>query len=418
MSSFQYALLCLLSFCTFCSGRQYESTVTYAGPKDIDHGRPGRFLHRHSFGCVLDQPLEEATTFQLVDAADVLGASFDHTKLATFSLRALQYPPEVSSVFHKQIQADLHWRPTLLPPGADVRPAPNTTDKETVVNLAKMTSDAYLFDPNEPDWLNTSLGFNFTSRLPWKDDGLRGHVFSTEDYGIVIVSFKGTTIDPRDKLAGRDAINDNKLFSCCCRAQNPYHYKPVCNCSTGYYQCSSSCVTESLLQSDSYYDIAMYIMGRIQIMYPNATYWVVGHSLGGSLASLVGLTLNIPAVTFEAPPERLAAERIGLIPVDGSSTITSLRATAHHFGHTADPAYMGACNGFFSSCAFWDLSFESQCFTGRRCVYDTVKDKGWRSSIAYHRINYVIPNVLEAYEDVPICEEDTDCKDCYLWNFS
>lgn len=289
---------------------------------------------------------------------------------------------------------------------------PNTTDKDTVVNLAKMTSDAYIFDPREPGWWNTSLGFNFTRRFGWKDDGLRGHVFTTEDESIVVVAYKGTTIDPRDKLSGRDRVNDITLFSCCCGAQNPYYYSPVCGCSTGHYTCNSTCLTSSLLQNDTYYNAAVLIMQKMRDRYPKATFWTVGHSLGGSLASLVGLTFNIPAVTYEAPPERLPAQRMGLVHAKNSVT--------HHFGNTADPVFMGACNGFFSTCSLWGFAFESQCFTGKRCQYDTVADKGWHVNIGNHRINYVIENVLKAYDTVPKCDSDDnqECQDCFNWKFS
>jgi len=39
---------------------------------------------------------------------------------------------------------------------------------------------------------------------------------------------------------------------------------------------------------------------------------MVGHSLGGALSSLVGITFGLPTVTFESPGERLAATRLHL----------------------------------------------------------------------------------------------------------
>ena len=405
-----FVVLWLLSLCT---GRVFASTVTYKGHEKLSYDEPRKFLHRHSFVHELSPSSHKAATFAIADAEQVAGLPVEHFEPATLNLRTQLSTTEQLKMIQAGSEVDL-----ALSLSVECRPTPNVTDKQTVINLAKMTSNAYLFDPQEPAWLNTSLGFNFTSRLPGKGDGLRGHVFSTEDDSIVVVAFKGTTIDPRDKVSNRDAINDNRLFSCCCRAQNPYHYPPVCNCSTGYYQCNAACVTASVLQNDSYYDAAVLIMGHIQNMYPGATFWVTGHSLGGSLASLVGLTANIPAITFEAPPERLPAQRMGLLPPHPDTKAQGNRAIAHHFGHTADPVYMGACNGFFSSCSIWGLSFESQCFTGKRCAYDTVKDKGWHSSITNHRINYVIENVFEAYDEVPACEEDNECEDCYLWKFT
>jgi putative lipase involved disintegration of autophagic bodies len=41
-----------------------------------------------------------------------------------------------------------------------------------------------------------------------------------------------------------------------------------------------------------------------------------GHSLGGALASLLGVTFGAPVVAFEAPGEKLASKRLHLpIPV-------------------------------------------------------------------------------------------------------
>lgn len=358
--------------------------------------------HRYFFNYDLDSTHFRSSSFQVKASHEIFESIVKVPSLTKFTIRSRNQRPHISG-YDTQQKIDTH----------TIRMEPNITDKETVVNLAKMTSDAYIYDPREPDWLNTSLGFNFTHRFGWLDEGLRGHIFTTEDYSTVVISYKGTTIDPRDRISGRDRINDVRLYGCCCGAQNPWRYAPVCDCSTGHNQCDSDCLTKSLLQNDTYYDAALYIFDEIRSWYPDATFWTVGHSLGGSMASLVGLTLDIPAVTFESPPERLPAGRMGLIPAHAAE-----RYTAHHFGNTGDPIYMGECNGLFSSCAAWGFVFDSKCFTGSRCMYDTRKDKGWHSYIGNHRINYVIENVLEAYDKVPECTVDTDCVDCEGWNFS
>ena len=239
------------------------------------------------------------------------------------------------------------------------------------------------------------------------------------------------------------ASNDNLLFSCCCATQrpDPFWYGSVCDCRTDKFQCNSTCLTQELAQKDRYYSTALAVMFNVSTWYPNASIWTVGHSLGGSVASLMGLTFNIPSVSIEAPPQKLAAQRLGL-------TIPPHTAD-YHIGNTADPvcksldrrklvsfltcpllflcptpaqtngdSVMGACNGYFSTCSIAGYAFESQCHTGKRCVYDTVHDKGWHVSIANHRINVVIPQILEAYNSTPICEADDECVDCYNWNFN
>lgn len=45
---------------------------------------------------------------------------------------------------------------------------------------------------------------------------------------------------------------------------------------------------------------------------PHSNIWILGHSLGGALASLIGVTFGLPVVTFESPGERLAATRLHL----------------------------------------------------------------------------------------------------------
>ena len=47
-------------------------------------------------------------------------------------------------------------------------------------------------------------------------------------------------------------------------------------------------------------------------MYPDSVIWVIGHSLGGALASLIGVTFGAPVVAFESPGEAMAARRLHL----------------------------------------------------------------------------------------------------------
>ena len=47
-------------------------------------------------------------------------------------------------------------------------------------------------------------------------------------------------------------------------------------------------------------------------MYPGADIWIIGHSLGGAISSLLVATFGAPVVSFESPGEALAARRLHL----------------------------------------------------------------------------------------------------------
>ncbi len=174
------------------------------------------------------------------------------------------------------------------------------------------------------------------------------------------------------------------------------------------------------MAENRYYRAAINLYGNVTELYPNSNVWLAGHSLGGAVSSLLGLTFGLPAITFEAPGDALPAARLGIpappASIPGADQTRQYLGT-YHFGHTADPVYMGTCGGVTATCTIAGYAFESVCHTGFRCVYDTVQDKGWRVGIRSHQIINVISDVLEPYDTVPSCERDTECFDCSNWKF-
>ena len=90
-------------------------------------------------------------------------------------------------------------------------------------------------------------------------------------------------------------------------------------------------------------------------MYPETNVWLTGHSLGGGLSSLLGLTFGVPTVTFEVPGDRLAAQRLHL---PGPPAISWDELPLFHVGHTADPIFQGVCNGPRSACYYSGFALE------------------------------------------------------------
>lgn len=165
------------------------------------------------------------------------------------------------------------------------------------------------------------------------------------------------------------------------------------------------------------------LVNNLTALYPKANLWLVGHSLGGSLASLLGTTFGLPAVAFEAPGERLAAQRLHLLLPPFPPNTTSPSTSAYglppvtHVYHNADPIPQGACTGVGSPCAQAGYALETRCHLGKSIVYDTVDKLGWRVDIRKHVIKEVIMHVIEAEpeggwdddREVPLARVEENC---------
>lgn len=313
-----------------------------------------------------------------------------------------------------------------LPPSAwavDEVAAPNVTDKKTLLTLARVAGNAYVEVPHTGEWHDVKGGFNYTEDFGWENDGLRGHIFADEKNQTVIIGLKGTTtaVFDGDGSTTNDKVNDNLFFGCCCGQGTSWWSRQVCDCQTATYTCNSTCVSKALREKNRYYYAAQDLYYNVTELYPRAQVWLVGHSLGGSTSSLLGMTVGQPVVTFEAPGDAMAAKRLGLPTPPGYNLSTQdVHRTSNgvfHFGHTADPLFMGVCNGANSLCSIGGYAMESVCHTGSECIYDTLADKGWGSHLSKHKIQTVIHEVIETYNETAECKEVVDCIDCFNWKY-
>lgn len=367
---------------------------------------------RHVFHHGAGQPGPRARRLDISSTRIVAQANAAHFGPFPIRTSPIKIDKSPLQIYASQQPMSPIWRPEFVI-GPDVK------DKQTVLNFANMSEDAYKPGRDDPEWLD--VGDEYSTSLPfgWEDSGIRGHVFSDDTNSTVILSVKGTTVAmfEGNGTSGSDKDNDNLFGSCCCGQGGPYLWRQVCDCKTGAYTCDQKCVKEELLKPNRYFEATLELYDEVIQLYPKASIIATGHSLGGVLASFIGLRHGIPAVTFEAYPQALAATRLGL-NVAGQDSPLRENTGAFHFGHTADPIYMGTCNGGSSFCSIAGYAFETVCHTGKRCAYDVVKDWGWRQSTSTHRLRYAIDNVYAKYEEAAPCEdEDVNCVDCYLWKF-
>lgn len=225
------------------------------------------------------------------------------------------------------------------------------------------------------------------------------------------------------------------MFSCCCAAVDRT-WRPICDCPTSAKTCSASCIIEHTNIGPSYYNLAQTIYVAIRSIYPSdIAIWLTGHSLGGALASLLGLTNGVPVFTFEAPGDLLYAERLGLLPdipslglTGGHPHVDRRRPDYHdffqtlpiyHFGNSGDPIFLGTCTGASSSCYWGGYAMESKCHVGKTCTYD-VNGMSSNETLQGQDIrNHGLVRVLEIISsmDVPECITETNCQDCAAWQF-
>ncbi|KAL0066424.1 hypothetical protein AAF712_006466 [Marasmius tenuissimus] len=258
-----------------------------------------------------------------------------------------------------------------------------------------MAGNAYAL-PGRKNWYDLDGAWNTSFPVGWEDpeNGFRGQVFISSTNSTVILSIKGTTLQgPTSK---KDKFNDNL-----------------------------TCLSKALIQESLFYSTGVGLVNDLLMLYPEADIWLVGHSLGGALASLLGSTFGLPAVAFESPGERLAAERLHLpLPPSSLSPSSSVLPVTHVY-HNADPIPQGACTGFGSPCAQAGYALETRCHLGKSIVYDTVGQLGWAVDVRTHPIRQVIRRLLdmddltwEEGREVPRAVGEEGCSDCFKWTFT
>ena len=320
-------------------------------------------------------------------APDLTEGEHDYTQAGVSGFHFRTHPISVNRVtnqtkyhkarresFYTQQSAILDWEESEVL-------APDLTDRPTVMELARMTGNAYV-RPDDKGWYEVGGRWNTSFPFGWdpEENGFRGNVFVSDDNSTVVLSIKGTSLFGQGNTASRDKLNDNRLYSCCCaRVSKTWALSTVCDCFNSGWSCGQTCLERSLQDDDLFYNIGIVracslgsnkclsdfqnLFNNLTYIYPDSNIWIVGHSLGGGLSGLIGATFGVPTITFEALGDRLAASRLHLPSppptslqlraMNGQSSEDeefSLHPITHIF-HTADPVPHGTCTGIRSLCA-------------------------------------------------------------------
>lgn len=141
-------------------------------------------------------------------------------------------------------------------------PTPDVTKRSTLLHLAKMAYNTYAADnTTASDWYAISDDWH-SDPFGWEpeEDGMRGHVFVSNDNATVVIAIKGTSagwlVGGGGPTVGKDKKNDNLLFSCCCARVGPT-WSTVCDCADRNYRCDTNCVEEAMKDDGLFYPIGL-----------------------------------------------------------------------------------------------------------------------------------------------------------------
>lgn len=297
---------------------------------------------------------------------------------------------------------------------------------ENIRTLATMSYDAY-YNINDTYWIDPIT--NKTRDIRHSDETVHAYLFSDSTGETNIISFKGTSLGIIGDISYNDKFNDNLFYSCCYYEESRMFDRNDCECTkeasicerqgqieglVSSKKCYNRCYRNMTRYSNNYYQIAKGIIENAMLLIGKKNIVLTGHSLGGTLASLMGLTYSFPAVTFNSPGEMRYAKASGL-KYDPSHL-----NKIYHFGHNADTIFTGKCNGILSWCYIAGYIVETKCHLGHTCEYNATGELGISESILTHPMKYIMNNILPNWEKgMPKCISNTqnNCSDCEEWDY-
>ena len=288
-------------------------------------------------------------------------------------------------------------------------------DFNTVKNMMLMSYNAYM-EPDDSKW--EKVEYNNTVDISVDPNDIQAYLFSDESKQFNVIAIKGTSISyipmflsALKSPAPHDKYNDNLFFSCCFYKQSKL-FKNTCDDeTTSKYECKKECYKNSTNLELNYLNMLSHIIEntRQEIDFDNSNVYFTGHSLGGFLATSLGLLYNKQVITFDSPGGKHYFDLAG-INYSNDKRI-------YNFGHNADSIMHGHCG---TLCWTWGYIVETECHIGNSCIYDSKSKLGMSDSLRSHQLEYIINNILPKWEsDLPQCIYNETCIDenCEKWTY-
>ncbi len=276
----------------------------------------------------------------------------------------------------------------------------------TVLQMAMMSYNTY----SDGYWYDVEL--NQTIDLTNQQQQVHAFLFSDVSKQVNVVAIKGTSafFQPSTR---QDKFNDNLYFSCC------FHKETTIGCDVEDNPllaniCSSKCYKESLNFPDNYISKTIGIIEQLHkvIDFSNSLVAFTGHSLGGALATFMGIEYSKQVITFQAPGELHYLQL-------AKNVYRTDYPNVYHFGHDADVIFTGKCNGWTSWCYWGGYIMKTKCHVGKVCMYNVVEKLGIKESIMTHTLQFVINQVITKWNNtLPACQYQSNCLDCAEWKFN
>lgn len=282
-------------------------------------------------------------------------------------------PLSILELYNKLHRFFLFFRLVGDKPATPPSPAPNEhelsfLERVNLLEFIEMARNTY-YD-YDPDTLLSKFGY--------ENDGLRVKVFEYD--GAVVMAFKGTTLSLMGveigKTSRNDKLLDKVLYSRCGRGDEGCRKQKVMD----FYEIG-------------YFNDAIEILDAFRAIHNEGGFILTGHSLGGTLASLLGIKYGLPVIAFGSAGDAYIADVLGLYGTNNRYE------NIIHIGMCNDTIFRGECSGPYSLCRILGYNIETKCHVGRSfCMKD-----GTHNSLVYHSMD-LMKRKIEGFSSLIMTE--------------